>query len=114
VAGGVEAISAQSDFRHRERHVSLPGTAFSLPTVQNDPIHVHCDYLELLAEYGIIGWFWAPFSYRLTLRSGFKGVGEIVRTKLEPAWETSSNEAALAIGALSAIIASAWPFRGGF
>jgi tetratricopeptide (TPR) repeat protein len=66
---------------------------------------VHCDYLELLGEYGIIGVALAAVYIFVHLRSGFKGIGEIVKTKLEPAWETSSNEAALAIGALSAIIA---------
>jgi O-antigen ligase len=81
------------------------GRHFRSPAVQADPIHVHCDYLELLAEYGIAGVTLAAVFLWAHLRSGFKGVGEIVRTKLEPAWETSSNEVALAIGALSAIIA---------
>src|SRR6202023_2264558 len=62
-------------------------------------------YLELLAEYGITGSALAALFIFVHLRGGFKGLGEIVRTKLEPAWETSSNEAAVVIGALSAIIA---------
>ena len=73
--------------------------------MQNDPIHVHCDYLELLAEYGVVGVALAGLFLAAHLRGGFRGVGEIVRTKLEPAWETSSNEVGLGIGALSAIIA---------
>jgi O-antigen ligase len=81
------------------------GRHFRSPNVQADPIHVHCDYLELLAEYGIIGVVLAAVFLWTHLRSGFRGLGEIVRTKLQPAWETSSNEVALVIGALSAIIA---------
>jgi len=81
------------------------GRHFRSPAVQNDPIHVHCDYLELLAEYGILGVALAVCFLSLHLRSGFKGLSEIVRTKLQPAWETSSNEVALLIGALSAVIA---------
>jgi O-antigen ligase len=81
------------------------GRHFRSPGVQADPIHVHCDYLELLAEYGIIGVALAGLFLWTHLRSGFKGVGEIVKTKLQPVWETSSNEVALVIGALSAIIA---------
>ena len=81
------------------------GRQLRSPLVQNDPIHVHCDYLELLAEYGIAGSVLAALFIAAHLRGGFKGLGEIVRTKLEPAWETSSNEASLVIGALAAIIA---------
>jgi hypothetical protein len=81
------------------------GRHFRLPSVQADPVHVHCDYLELLAEYGIIGAGLGAIFLLTHLGSGFKGVGEIVRTKLRPSWETSSSEVALAIGALSAIVA---------
>ena len=81
------------------------GRALRSPLVQNDPVHVHCDYLELLAEYGILGVGAASIFLWAHLRSGVRGIGDIVRTKLEPAWETSSDEVALNIGAVCAISA---------
>ena len=77
-----QGVSPQSLVWLWKRHVSLPGKGISaLPQVQNDPIHVHCDYLELLVEYGIVGVVLAVGFLVFHLRSGFRGVGEIVRTR---------------------------------
>ena len=80
------------------------GRMFRDPNIQMDPIRTHCDYLELLAEYGWVGVAgWAFFmvahlrrgwlSYRyLSLRSD--GLGTAA---------PGSNAAAWNIGALAAV-----------
>jgi O-antigen ligase len=84
------------------------GRLFRRPQLQNDPIHAHSDYLELLAEYGIVGGVgmlafllshlgsgWR--AYRTVLSHDFREVGDY-----EPA---RSNVLALQIGAFSAVAA---------
>ncbi len=76
------------------------GRRYRDPSVQNDPIRPHNDYLELLAEYGAVGaagfllflgahlrWGWRAFRH-LSLSSGGGG---------------GSNAAAWNIGALAAV-----------
>ena len=76
------------------------GRRYRDPSVQNDPVRPHSDYLELLAEYGAVGavgfllflgahlrWGWRAFRH-LSLESG--GLG-------------GSNAAAWNIGALAAL-----------
>lgn len=83
------------------------GRLFRDPKIQMDPIHTHNDYLQLLAEYGMVGavglllffaahlrWGWLAFRH-LSLRFGRSTVG------------TGSNAAASNIGALAAFVAMA-------
>ncbi len=84
------------------------GRYFRRVQIQTDPVHAHSDYLELLAEYGIVG---AALMAALVGVHGFVGAGAlrtIVRSELsdldrdEPA---RSNEVAMLIGSLSAVAA---------
>ena len=49
------------------------GRLFRSPAIQGDPVHVHCDYLEMLAEYGCsgvgscVGFRRCPLGFRLSL-----------------------------------------------
>lgn len=78
------------------------GRQFRLAAVQRDPIHVHNDYLELLAEYGEVGAGLMLLFIVLHLRSGFRGIGAIVRQRLRPAGRVLSDELALTVGATAA------------
>ena len=81
------------------------GRQFRSPLVQQDPIFVHNDYLHLLAEYGVIGATLGLVFLLLHLFSGCSGLKKIVNVKMKPDWRTSSNELALAAGALSGLAA---------
>lgn len=84
------------------------GRLFRRPQLQADPIHAHSDYLELLAEYGIVGGIGMVAFLLVHIGSGFKGFGIVLKNELrdlsdyEPA---RSNTLALQIGALSAVAA---------
>jgi O-antigen ligase/tetratricopeptide (TPR) repeat protein len=78
------------------------GRQFRLAEVQRDPVHVHNDYLELLAEYGIVGASLVGIFLILHLRSGFRGLRQIVRQRLRPAGRVFSDELALTVGAIAA------------
>ncbi len=81
------------------------GRQFRSPYVQNDPMFVHNDYLHLLAEYGVIGAALGGVFLLLHLGAGLGGLKKIVDRKLKLEWETTGNELALAVGALSGIMA---------
>jgi hypothetical protein len=81
------------------------GREFRSPMVQADPMHVHCDYLELLSEYGVIGASLGVLFLVVHFFSGYKGIRNIVLRKLKPEWRTSSDELALVVGATSGIAA---------
>lgn len=74
------------------------------PLVQNDPIHVHNDYLQLLADYGAIGL--ALFAVLLVahLWSGGRGFRRLLAAT-ERMGDTQSDGMALNIGALSCVAA---------
>jgi O-antigen ligase len=78
------------------------GRFFRSPLVQADPIHVHCDYLELLAEYGLVGAVVVGVFLGLHLFSGFSGLRKMI-IDLQSAKQLASEEAALLIGALCGI-----------
>jgi O-antigen ligase len=79
------------------------GRQFREAEVQRDPVHVHNDYLELLAEYGIIGCVLVGAFVLLHLYSGWRGISKIVRHRLRPSGRIFSDEMALAIGAFVAV-----------
>ncbi len=81
------------------------GRQFRLPQVQNDPMHVHNDYLELLAEYGWIGVALCAAFVLAHLVSGFVGWRALVRDRWRFELSATDNSLALTIGALSAIAA---------
>ncbi|MEP6667594.1 MAG: O-antigen ligase family protein [Chthoniobacter sp.] len=81
------------------------GRQFRSPLVQNDPMHVHNDYLELLAEYGLIGTVLCGAFLLVHLVSGMAGLRKIVLEQIRPGTPRLSNDLALDIGALAAIAA---------
>ena len=81
------------------------GRQFRDQSVQADPQHVHDDYLELLAEYGITGCSLMAAFLGIHLFSAFRGLRRVVTEKLRPTWRTSSNELALLVGGLAGIFA---------
>ncbi len=81
------------------------GRQFRLPLVQDDPMHVHNDYLELLAEYGLVGAVLCGLFLVVHLGSGMVGLRRIVREQIQPGMPRLSNDLALCVGSLSAIAA---------
>ena len=72
---------------------------------QRDPVFVHNDYLHLLAEYGVIGAVLGVGFLGMHVFSGCRGLKRVVNEKLKAEWQTSSNELALTLGALSGVAA---------
>ena len=81
------------------------GRHFRDPSVQNDAQHVHSDYLELLAEYGLIGAAIMAVFLGTHLTCGGMAVSSLIRLRLKPARLTQSNEMALLVGVLSSFAA---------
>ncbi|EDY20278.1 O-antigen polymerase [Chthoniobacter flavus Ellin428] len=81
------------------------GRQFRFPVVQNDPMHAHDDYLELLAEYGVIGAALGGLFLLVHLVSGMAGLRKIVHEQISPGAPRLSHDLALIIGALSAVAA---------
>jgi O-antigen ligase len=80
------------------------GRLFRNPSVQNDPIHVHNDYLQLLGDYGAIGGVLFLFLLAVHLLGGFRGLRTQLK-RLQISGETQSDSVALTIGGLSVIAA---------
>jgi hypothetical protein len=81
------------------------GRQFRSAFVQNDPIHVHNDYLHMLCEYGAIGLGLTLLFVVIHAATGWMGLRRIVREKMRPAFLSNSNELALTVGGLSALTA---------
>jgi O-antigen ligase len=80
------------------------GRLFRDPTVQNDPIYVHNDYLHLLAEYGSVGAGLFLIFFGTHVVSGVRNIRRLVTEKVDrPA--AAGNQLALQIGAFSAVMA---------
>jgi hypothetical protein len=83
------------------------GRKFRTDRMQNDPIHVHNDYLQLLCDYGLIaGVLFAGF-FVIHLRSGWRGFQRLGPKRVAVAPRLLSNNLALNIGALSSVAAYA-------
>ena len=84
------------------------GRLFRRAEVQNnDPIHSHCDYLELLAEYGVCGALCMLVFLWFHLRNGVAAYSWLLRRRLLHSSIPRSDAVALNIGALSALTALA-------
>lgn len=82
------------------------GRLFRRPHIQADPIHAHSDYLEMAAEYGLIGLVGIAIFVFVHVNSSLGGVSRVLNTDLRNVgeWEPArSNEMALQLGALTAI-----------
>jgi len=84
------------------------GRYFRRPQLQSDPINAHNDYLELLAEYGIIGALGMAAFLVLHIGRAFEGLLRFIRQHLRTSYgdDPLRGEAlALTIGALTAVAA---------
>jgi O-antigen ligase len=79
------------------------GRLFRRTQIQADPVHVHGDYLELLAEYGIAGGFCMLLFLAAHITRGLNAFSEILRRRLLPFGIYRGNEFALNFGALCAV-----------
>ena len=83
------------------------GRLFRRPPLQADPVHAHSDYLELLAEYGVVGVGAMAIFLLAHVRAGLRGFAFLVRKRLLVTYEKRSDSFALNIGALCAVVALA-------
>lgn len=84
------------------------GRTFRRPQIQSDPVHAHSDYLELLAEYGIIGAVGFGLVLGTHALSGLRALSRAAHgplRDLHPQESASHDGAAMTIGALSAFAA---------
>ena len=82
------------------------GRHFRRPPVQADPVHAHGDYLEMLAEYGVVGEALALIFLGAHLVNGFSGARQIALRRLRFAIERPTSDAlALNLGAVCAVTA---------
>ena len=79
------------------------GRLFRHPEIQADPKHAHCDYLELLAEYGVVGGVCMALFLAAHVRRGLRSFSEILRRRLIPSGVCRSNRFAIQLGVLCAI-----------
>jgi len=81
------------------------GRHFRTPRVQLDPVEVHNDYLQLLAEYGAIGGAAFLFFLGAHLWRGGEAFGALGPPRMVIAARPLSNNLALTIGALGTVAA---------
>jgi hypothetical protein len=79
------------------------GRLFRRPEIQADPVHAHCDYLELLAEYGAVGGLCMAIFLTAHIRRGLRSYSEILRRRVIPSGFHRSNGFAFQLGALCAV-----------
>lgn len=81
------------------------GRKFRALEIQNDPVHAHNDYLELLADYGVVGALGFVLFLGIHLQHGFRSFRWIVTKRLQFSADWRSASLALNIGCLSAVAA---------
>ncbi|MBW0000114.1 MAG: O-antigen ligase family protein [Verrucomicrobia bacterium] len=82
------------------------GRKFRDPSTQTDPVYVHNDYLQLLAEFGVAGAVLFAFFLCVHLWAAISFLGEM-ETNLTARKRTFSLSLALVAGAIFAIVALA-------
>jgi O-antigen ligase len=81
------------------------GRQFRTERIQPDPVYVHNDYLQLLAEYGLIGIAFFAVFLGLHLRNGWKNLQRLGFKRLAVSSRIFSNGMALQLGAIAAVSA---------
>jgi O-antigen ligase len=79
------------------------GRLFRRPEVQADPVHAHCDYLELMAEYGLVGVVCMALFLAAHTTRGLRSFSQILRQRVMPSGMHTSNSFAMQFGALCAV-----------
>lgn len=80
------------------------GRLFRNPAIQNDPIHVHNDYLQLLADYGVVGFVLFAILLIAHLAGGSRAFMRLVQSN-HRSGDSQSDALALNIGALTCVSA---------
>ena len=83
------------------------GRRFRSETVQMDPVYVHNDYLQLLAEYGVIGGVVFAIFFGAHLRTGLISARRLGPRRIRISHRVRSNAMALNLAALAALAAYA-------
>lgn len=81
------------------------GREFRAPSMQDDAVEVHNDYLHLLCEYGLTGALAFIFFFSVHLRRGWQTFMRLGPRRLSAGSSLRSDRLALNIGALCAISA---------
>lgn len=79
------------------------GRLFRSGSVQMDPFYVHNDYLQLLAEYGVIGGVLFLVFFLFHLRWGLISARRLGPRRIASSQRILSNNMALNVGALAAV-----------
>lgn len=83
------------------------GRRFRAAAVQMDPVYVHNDYLQLLAEYGVVGGLAFTIFLGAHLRAGLISARRLGPRRIQVSQRIRSNAMALNLGALAALAAYA-------
>ncbi len=81
------------------------GRQFRTERIQADPVYVHNDYLQLLAEYGLIGVAFFVVFLGLHLRNGWTNFQRLGLKRVAVSLPILSNGMAVQLGALAAVSA---------
>jgi len=82
------------------------GRLYRRPQLQSDPIHSHGDYLQLLAEYGIVGGVLAAAFLASHIRCGVRTARQVTLRRLCNSFDPPrSDTLALTLGSLGAVTA---------
>ena len=79
------------------------GRLFRDVTIQNDPIHVHNDYLQVLSDYGVAGFTLLLILLLTHLSAGVSAFRKLSASSLIRSQDLHSDRLALNIGCLSAV-----------
>jgi O-antigen ligase len=84
------------------------GRFFRRPQLQPDPVHAHSDYLELIAEYGIVGGIGMALFLVVHIFNGLRRFSSNIRNDfkdISPYEPAQSDGLALTLGSLGAVAA---------
>jgi len=82
------------------------GRQYRRPELQGDPVHAHSDYLELLAEYGVVGAVGMTAFLLIHIAVGCIGLRKLAKTRIRDHYNADTGIClALQVGALTAVAA---------